>query len=117
VQTSHERIIGGKGFLTFKQMDGNAWQRYFLRVIIGEVDVSVVSGAALEGTTMTHDGIGVEFAKDEEEISADDILWGVVEIGSVYLRGNLDETAFFLHLRNEVVGCLVGRSHYDFVIQ
>ena len=84
--------------------------------------VSVVSGAALEGTTMTHDGIGVEFAKDEEEISADDVLWGVVEIGSVYLRGNLDKTAFFLHLRNEVVrnevvGCLVGRSHYDFVIQ
>jgi hypothetical protein len=58
----------------------------------------------------------VAFAKDKEEITADDILWAVVEIRGVYLRGYLDETAFFLHLCNEVVGCLVRRSHHDLMI-
>ena len=79
--------------------------------------MSVVCGTALESTAVAHHSIGEQLAEDEKEVSADDILRGVVEIGCVYLCGYLDKTAFFLHLRNEVVGCLIGRSHHDFVVQ
>lgn len=52
-------------------------------------EVSVICGSALESTAMAHNGVGEQLAKDEEEISANDILWSVVQIGSVYFMAIL----------------------------
>lgn len=79
--------------------------------------MSVVRRTALEGTSMAHHRSWIEFPQDEEQIATYQVLSRVVHVGGVYLGRYLHQPSFLLHLRDELGGGLVGRSHHYLVVQ